>query len=142
MQATHLASMETQDESLRRRAAEINDVRRFLNGIESPYAGVKLRVFLEAGREKAYMTDLPDFQGHTIAVPYGRFNLQLTKMRRRRRRCSARLNTSHSKMRRKRWPLLKRKLERITGTSRSPFWMPARTSSCFKGSDRKSTRLN
>jgi uncharacterized protein GlcG (DUF336 family) len=33
-------------------------------------------MFFERRREKPHVPDLPDFQRHTIAVPYGRFDLQ------------------------------------------------------------------
>src|SRR5262245_1022841 len=78
---------------------------------------------LELFQQRVGNCNLTDFQGHTIAVPYGRFNLQLAK--RRRARCTARLGISRWKTQRRRWPPLRRRRERTTGTWRSPLLMPA-----------------
>ena len=69
--------VKAQDETFRRRAAKKNRVYPFLDFIQAPDVAVEASVLFKTGREKPDVPDLPDFQRHIIAVPYGRFNLQL-----------------------------------------------------------------
>ena len=71
--------MKTQQEVFRRRTAQKNNAVRLGYFIQTPDAGIKAGVLFKSGREKPDVPDLADFQRHTIAVPYGRINLQLAK---------------------------------------------------------------
>jgi len=77
MEPSPAAVVKAQNETFRRRAAKKNRVYPFLDFIQAPDIAVEASVLFKTGREKPDVPDLPDFQRHIIAVPYGRFNLQL-----------------------------------------------------------------
>ena len=77
MEPSPAAVVKAQDETFRRRAAKKDRVYPFLDFIQAPDIAVEASVLFKTGREKPDVPDLPDFQRHIIAVPYGRFNLQL-----------------------------------------------------------------
>src|SRR5215510_1450320 len=76
VQTTPVTRVKTQDELFRRRTAKVDGIRIFADLIKAPDVCVKARVRFESWREKRDVADLPNFQRHTMAVPYGRFNLQ------------------------------------------------------------------
>lgn len=77
MQASLIASMKAEDELFRRGAPKEDRVCRIGNLVQASDVAVKASMLVKSRREKSYVADLPDLHRHTIAVPYGRFNLQL-----------------------------------------------------------------
>src|SRR5207237_3961239 len=70
---------QTQNEVFRRRTSKENSIARHRYRFQTPDIRVETRVLFEILGEKSHVPDVCDFQRHTIAVPYGSFNLQLGK---------------------------------------------------------------